>query len=55
MLSPVAKGAFEEDELIFSIPRTSTLNVKAALSELLSQRGDISAEAFHAMPNWAVS
>ncbi|KFY21405.1 hypothetical protein V493_07452 [Pseudogymnoascus sp. VKM F-4281 (FW-2241)] len=49
----VAKGDFAEDELIFSVPRTSTLSVKAALPELLSDRQDISAEDINAMPNWA--
>ncbi|KFY07007.1 hypothetical protein V492_07517 [Pseudogymnoascus sp. VKM F-4246] len=49
----VAKGDFAEDELIFSVPRTSTLSVKAALPELLSDRQDISAEDVHDMPGWA--
>ncbi|KFZ07689.1 hypothetical protein V502_09835 [Pseudogymnoascus sp. VKM F-4520 (FW-2644)] len=49
----VAKGDFAEDELIFSVPRTSTLSVKAALPELLSDRQDISAEGINAMPSWA--
>ncbi|KFY71072.1 hypothetical protein V499_08724 [Pseudogymnoascus sp. VKM F-103] len=49
----VAKGDFAEDELIFSVPRTSTLSVKAALPELLSGRQDISAEDVECMPGWA--
>lgn len=51
----VAKGDFAEDELIFSVPRTSTLSVKAALPELLSDMQDVSAEGVNAMPGWAVS
>ncbi|KFX87115.1 hypothetical protein V490_08547 [Pseudogymnoascus sp. VKM F-3557] len=49
----VAKGDFAEDELIFSVPRTSTLSVKAALPELLSDRQDVSADDINSMPGWA--
>ena len=54
MLCVVAQGDFDEDELIFSIPRTSTLSIKNALPDILKNKPDVSSDAIEALPSWAV-
>jgi hypothetical protein len=56
--SPVASGGdFEEDELIFSIPRTAILSLNNVLSESDSHGISkvVSPDLLRQMPNWLVS
>lgn len=54
ILGAVAQGDFDEDELIFSIPRDATLSIKNALPDILKNKSDVSPDAFEALPSWAV-
>lgn len=54
ILGAVAQGDFDEDELIFSIPRDATLSIKNALPDLIKNKPEVSADAIEAFPSWAV-
>lgn len=52
-ISAVATEDFEEDELVFSIPRSVILNVKN-VADTRGREG-LPSDALAAMPNWLVS
>ena len=54
ILRAVAQGDFDEDELIFSIPRDATVSIKSALPDLMKNKPDVSADAIETLPSWAV-